>query len=205
MSLARLLDNEVDGGPYLVPAPRQVERWREAFAGLTGLRVGVCWSGNPRPDAPVITRMIDARRSIPLALFGPALAGIDGASFVSLQHSYRPGEVPAAYGIRDASAYIRNFSDLGGMIANLDLVITVDTAVAHMAGGLGSRTWMLNRFDSCWRWDKGASTTRWYRSMSIFTQSRAMDWSGPLAEMAAALRRLIADQAAAIAARNTSP
>ncbi len=205
MSLPRLLDLAPDGMPYLRPAPRQRERWSQALAGQAGLRVGLCWSGNPRRDAPLVMRMTDHRRSIPLAMFGPALAGIEGTTFISLQHGYRAGEVPQAYGIRDASAYIRDFGDLAGLIANLDLVITVDTAVAHLAGALGVRTWMLNRFDSCWRWERGSRTTPWYNSMTIFNQATPMDWSVPLAEVRNSLRALIADQAAAIAARNTLP
>lgn len=205
MSLPRLLDLAPDGAAYLAPPARQRERWAQALAGYGGLRVGVCWSGNPRPGAPLVMRMTDYRRSIPLDAFGPALQGIEGATFVSLQHGYRAGETPSAYGIRDASAYIRDFSDLAGLIANLDLVITVDTAVAHLAGALGARTWMLNRFDSCWRWERSSRSTRWYRSMTIFSQAKPMDWSTPLAEIATGLRTLIAGQPAAIAARNTSP
>jgi len=205
MSLPRLLDMAPQGVPYLRPAPRQRERWSQALAGQPGLRVGVCWSGNPRRDAPLVMRMTDYRRSIPLETFGPALAGIEDATFISLQHGYRAGDVPQEQGIRDASAYIRDFSDLAGLIANLDLVITVDTAVAHLAGALGARTWMLNRFDSCWRWGRGATTTPWYDSMTIFNQATPMDWSVPLAEVRNSLRVLIADQAAAIAARKTLP
>ncbi len=188
MSLPALLDPDIDGAPYLAAPAGRHAQWAQALTDITGLRVGLCWSGDPRSDAQVNVRMTDRRRSIPLAMFGPALAGIEGATFISLQHGYRAGEVPQAYGIRDASAYIRDFGDLAGLIANLDLVITVDTAVAHLAGALGVRTWMLNRFDSCWRWERGASSTRWYNSMTIFNQATPMDWSVPLAEVAAALR-----------------
>lgn len=210
MSLPALLDVRPDGAPYLAAPARQQARWAAALAELSGLKVGVCWSGNPRVEAPAHIRLVDRRRSVPLAEFGPVVAGVAGASFVSLQHGYRPGEEPGAYGIRDASAYIRDFTDLAGMIANLDLVITVDTAVAHLAGAMGARVWMLNRFDSCWRWTRGARDTHWYRSMTILSQRRPMDWSAPLAELAAGLRALVEDRAAAgqpaaIAARNTSP
>jgi Flp pilus assembly protein TadD len=196
MSLPRLLDMSPDGSPYLVASAVQRARWGQALAEARGLRIGVCWSGNPRPQSPVVMRMTDRRRSVPLSEFGPALGKIGGVTFVSLQHGYRPGEQPGAYGIRDASAYIRDFSDLAGLITNLDLVITVDTAVAHLAGALGVPTWMLNRFDSCWRWERGATTTRWYQSMTIISQTYPMNWTEPLAEMTERLHAEVRRRAA---------
>lgn len=204
MSLPALLAVAPDGTPYLAASAPQRARWAAVLDGVPGLRVGLCWSGDPRPDAQVNVRMTDRRRSIPLAALA-SITAVEGATFISLQHRHRAPEELKTCGIRDASAYISDFSDLAGLIANLDLVITVDTAVAHLAGALGARTWMLNRFDSCWRWERGSATTRWYNSMTIFNQAAPMDWSVPLAEMAKALRALIADQAAAIAARNTLP
>lgn len=191
MSLPRLLDIPPDGAPYLAASQQQRDRWSAGLSEVRGLRVGVCWSGNPRLDAPVGTRMTDRRRSVPLAEFGQALQSVTGAAFISLQHSYRKDEVPSAYGIRDASAYINDFSDLAGLIANLDLVITVDTAVAHLAGGMGTRTWMLNRFDSCWRWNRGCKSTHWYDSMTIFSQTRPMSWAEPLASLVQSLQDII--------------
>ncbi len=187
MSLPALLDPDIDGAPYLAAPAERRAQWAQALTDVTGVRVGLCWSGDPRPDAQVNVRMTDRRRSIPLEAL-TAVTTIGCAAFISLQHRHRPGDDLSAQGIRDASAYIRDFGDLAGLIANLDLVITVDTAVAHLAGALGVRTWMLNRFDSCWRWERGASSTRWYNSMTIFNQATPMDWGAPLAEVAAALR-----------------
>lgn len=191
MSLPALLDVRPDGAPYLTASASQRARWSAALAGMPGLRVGLCWSGDPRPDAQVNVRMTDRRRSLPLPALR-AITAVEGATFISLQHRPRAGEALDTHGIRDVSARIRDFSDLAGLIANLDLVITVDTAVAHLAGALGARTWMLNRFDSCWRWERGSATTRWYSSMTIFNQAAPMDWNGPLAGVAVDLRALIA-------------
>ncbi len=193
MSLPALLGLMPDGAPYLAASAARRARWAAAVTGLPGLRVGLCWSGDPRPDAAVNVRMTDRRRSIPLGALA-AITAVEGATFISLQHRCRAGEDPGACGIRDVSAHIDDFSDLAGLIANLDLVITVDTAVAHLAGALGARTWMLNRFDSCWRWERGSATTRWYDTMTIFNQATPMDWSAPLAEVAAALRTLVGGQ-----------
>ncbi|MBN9508203.1 MAG: sulfotransferase, partial [Alphaproteobacteria bacterium] len=73
------------------------------------------------------------------------------------------------------------------LIANLDLVITVDSAVAHLAGALGRPVWLLNRFDTCWRWMRGRADSPWYPSMRIFRQARPGDWEGVMAAVRAAL------------------
>jgi len=189
MSLPALLGLSPEGAPYLAASAAQRARWAAVLADLPGLRVGLCWSGDPRPDAQVNVRMTDRHRSVPLSALG-AITAVEGATFISLQHRHRAGEALDAHGIRDVSADIGDFADLAGLIANLDLVITVDTAVAHLAGALGARTWMLNRFDSCWRWGRGVTTTRWYNSMTIFNQAAPMDWSAPLADMRESLGAL---------------
>jgi hypothetical protein len=69
-------------------------------------------------------------------------------------------------------------ADTAGLVANLDLVITVDTAIAHLAGAMGKPVWLLNRFDSCWRWQFETETTPWYPSLRQFRQDRPGDWAG---------------------------
>lgn len=195
MSLPRFLGATFGGGAYLAAAPEQRARWKLATAELSGLRVGLCWSGSTRAAMSRNVQMVDYRRSLQLKQLGPALGEMAGLSLVSLQISYREGDSPRAYGIRDASAYLRDFGDLAGLIANLDLVITVDTAVAHLAGAMGVATWMLSRLDSCWRWGRVGSRTPWYESMTIYRQDVAMQWDAPIAAVVRDLRSLIGKSA----------
>ena len=86
---------------------------------------------------------------------------------------------------------MRDFSDAAAMVANLDLVITVDTSIAHLVGALGRPVWILNRFDTCWRWLRGRADSPWYPSARIYTQERPGDWDGVLEKVRADLARLI--------------
>jgi hypothetical protein len=94
-----------------------------------------------------------------------------------------------AFAVRDLTAWIGDFADTAAYIRNLDLVITVDTSVAHVAGAIGAPVWMLNRFDTCWRWGGNAngSKTPWYPSMRIFRQPVFGDWQSVIAETGRAL------------------
>ncbi len=182
---------DAPGQAYLSPLPRQLDRWAQATATMQGLKVGVCWAGNPRPGSPPDENLIDRRRSIGLTELAP-LFGLEGICWVSLQHEYRAGDAPGDHGVLDASAYLNDFSDLAGLIANLDLVVSVDTAVAHLAGALGRPVWLINRFDTCWRWQRTGATTPWYDSMTIFRQTAPGDWAGVLQQAAARLAAVVA-------------
>jgi ADP-heptose:LPS heptosyltransferase len=94
--------------------------------------------------------------------------------------------------IHDVSDKLKDWADTAGLIAGLDLVISVDTAVAHLAGALGKPVWVLNRFDSCWRWIRGRADTPWYPSMRLYQQERPDDWSGPVGAITSDLARLAA-------------
>jgi ADP-heptose:LPS heptosyltransferase len=125
---------------------------------------------------------------VPVHVLAPVLAA-RGVSFVTLQ----PGAAgdPAAFGadaprIVDARAAIADFADTAALIDTLDLVISADTAVAHVAGALGKPVWMLDRFNACWRWRLAADASPWYPTMRIFRQDRFGDWSGLMARLAAA-------------------
>jgi len=88
------------------------------------------------------------------------------------------------------AAGIANFDDTAAIVAQLDLVISVDTAVAHLAGALGKPVWLLNRLDSDWRWMREREDSPWYPTMRIFRQARRGEWDGVILDAAAALRRL---------------
>ena len=180
--------------PYLTPAPEDVERWgqRLAAAGLgeQGLRVGLVWAGNPRRFSPLLA-LTDARRSIALDALAPLLA-VPGTRFVSLQKDLRPGEVPAAHGLLDLMDAVEDFADTAALIAQLDLVIAVDTSTLHLAGAMGKPVWLLNRFDTCWRWLRQRDDSPWYPTLRQFRQPALGDWSPVLATAADALRLAVA-------------
>jgi len=192
MSLAGVLGIAEDGlsaaVPYLHPDPGTVALWQSRLAAGSGPRVGLVWSGDPRRHDPR-ARTIDARRSLPLEALSPLLA-VPGISFVSLQLGEAAGQLaalPDPSRITDATSLIGDFADSAALLATLDLVITVDTAMAHLAGAIGCPVWILSRFDGCWRWLEGRDDSPWYPSARLFRQTSSGDWTGVVARVAAAL------------------
>ena len=171
--------------------------WRGRLAAVAGLRVGLCWAGNPRRDTPA-AHAIDRRRSIALAQFAP-LAWVTGAIFVSLQKGAAAAQAaapPGGLSMHDWTDELADFADTAALIAALDLVITVDTAVAHLAGALGKPVWILNRFDACWRWLADRDDSPWYPSARLWRQPRPGDWDSVIADVARALHDLAHDVSA---------
>ncbi len=185
LSLPFAFDTRMDSIPgppaYLAgdPAP-----WADVLAGMPGLKVGLVWAGKSRTDQPHAVA-IDQRRSMRLADMAPLL-DVPGCSFVSLQLG-PPARQIADSGLRDVAERLADWTDTAGLIAGLDLVIAVDTAVAHLACALGKPVWMLNRFDSCWRWFQQREDTPWYPSMRLFRQARRGDWAEVIHRAAGAL------------------
>ena len=131
---------------------------------------------------------VTKHKSIPPHVLAPLLAGGDTA-FVTLQ----PGaqNAPAAFGrhapaVVDVRASLRDFADTAALIEQLDLVISADTAVAHLAGALGKPVWMLDRYNACWRWRIAPDASPWYPWMRIFRQTRFGDWSDVATRVAVA-------------------
>jgi hypothetical protein len=158
---------------------------------LPGLmKVGVVWAGRSRTAQPHAVA-IDKRRSMQLADMAPLLS-VPGCSFVSLQLGPPAAQMqalPEGVVLHDVSARLGDWADTADLIMGLDLVIAVDTAVAHLAGALGKPVWMLNRFDSCWRWFLGRDDTPWYPSMRQFRQTRRGDWTGVIERVRQALEQ----------------
>jgi tetratricopeptide (TPR) repeat protein len=166
--------------PYLIADPADVAAWSQRLSALPGLRAGLVWAGNPQyPD--------DSRRSLRLAQLAPL--AITGVSFVSLQKGAgaHAEAAPAGMTLLDASDDLRDFADTAAAITALDLVISVDTAAAHLAGALGKPVWLLNRFDSDWRWLVERTDTPWYPTMRIFRQPAFGDWDSVTAKVASEL------------------
>jgi tetratricopeptide (TPR) repeat protein len=171
--------------PYLAPPEDTIAAWNTRFASSMRPRVGLAWSVLARDAHGFVTR----HKSIPPAALAPLVRSAD-ATFVSLQ----PGAAgdPQAFGanasrIADVRAHLTDFGATAALIASLDLVISADTAVAHVAGALGAPVWLLDRFNSCWRWRLAADTSLWYPTMTIFRQTRFGDWSGVVARVVARL------------------
>jgi tetratricopeptide (TPR) repeat protein len=182
------LDTVPGDTPYLSPDPALAEAWGWRLAAIPGRKVGLVWAGNPRMMDPNAAS-VDRRRSVTLDQLAP-LATIDGISFVSLQLGPPAAQAavpPPGMALYDFTAEITDFADTAALIANLDLVISVDTSVAHLAGALGKPVWLLNRFDTCWRWLEGREDSPWYPTLRQFRQQRAGDWDAVAGEVRAAL------------------
>ncbi len=174
---------------YLAAEPARIVRMRRLVPALerAGLKVGVAWAGNPYPGDPA-AQLVDRRRSIAPAALAP-LGEIPGVTLVSLQAGPAAGapDRPGGEALVDPMGAVRDFADTAAVVAGLDLVVTVDTAVAHLAGALGRPVWLLDRFDHCWRWLRGRTDSPWYPQLTIFRQPRPGDWTVPIAQAAAAL------------------
>ncbi len=168
--------------PYLqVPADR-IETWRVKLAGIAAPRVGLVWSG--RPD-----HVNDHNRSLALSRLAPLLS-VPGVRFVSLQAETRARDLAEAQrwpNLVRFDAELADFADTAGAIRNLDLVIAVDTAVAHLAGAIGKPVWILLSHIQDWRWQVARSDSPWYPSARLFRQPEPGDWDGVVAELAAEL------------------
>ncbi len=168
--------------PYLAPSRLSVEALASAIAAAPGtLRVGLSWAGNTR-------HVNDRRRSCPLAALAPLLELPDIAWF-SLQKidgEDQIAQVPAARRIQLLDAR-NDFARKAALIERLDLVISVDTSNAHLAGALGKPVWILLPFAPDWRWRLGRTDSPWYPTARLFRQPRAGDWASVVAEVRAAL------------------
>jgi Glycosyltransferase family 9 (heptosyltransferase) len=130
-------------------------------------------------------KAMDRRRSLSLDQFA-RFADIPGVSFVSLQKGKAAAQTrspPSRMIIHDWTHELDDFADTAALIEALDLVISVDTAVAHLAGALGKPVWLLNRFDTCWRWMLDREDSPWYPGMRLFRQPKPGDWDSVLAKV----------------------
>jgi tetratricopeptide (TPR) repeat protein len=175
--------------PYLAAPASRVAQWRPRLVALPSPRIGLVWAA--RGDRGTLSR----HKSVPPALVSPLLA-LPGAAFVSLQVGALGNRAPfgaLADRIIDFATEIRDFGDTAAIIGELDLVISVDTAVAHVAGAMGKPVWLLDRYHTSWPWRLDAERSRWYPSLRIFRQQRFLEWSRPMAAVLAALGQFVAD------------
>jgi tetratricopeptide (TPR) repeat protein len=174
--------------PYLLADAALVDYWRGELSSFPGLKIGIAWQGNPRFAA-------DCMRSIPLTHFTP-LAQVEGVRLLSLQKgtgceqlaavaSYLP-VIDLADRLDETTG---GFMDTAAVMKNLDLVVTSDTAVAHLAGGLGVPVWVALALGADWRFLMGREDSPWYPTMRLFRQTQMGDWDSVFERIAAELRR----------------
>ena len=192
MSLPFLFDTRLDSLPaplpYLRAEPGWTDAWAEALPPSPGLRVGLAWKGNPGFEN-------DADRSLAsLAVLAP-LWQVAGVQFVSLQKGAGEDEAaspPAGLALAHLGGRMADFADAAGIMAHLDLVIAVDTAMAHLAGALNKPCWvLLPHFQTDWRWLEDRTDSPWYPGvMRLFRQSADRDWRPVVDAVAQALQSL---------------
>ena len=178
--------------PYLAAEPQRTEAWR-ARIGTAGFKIGISWQGERTVDGE--EKEGDIGRSFPLRLF-ETIAAIPGVRLVSLQKNegveqlnQLAGRVESLGDDFDAGEYA--FLDTAAVMQSLDLVITADTAIAHLAGALGRPVWLALKFAPDWRWLVERQDSPWYPTMRLFRQTVPGDWRGPFDRMAAALPTLL--------------
>jgi Flp pilus assembly protein TadD len=171
--------------PYLTADPRRVEQWRvRVGTDAHQLKVGLAWAGRP-------THANDRNRSMPLAALAP-LSQVPGARFFSLQKgkAAEPATAPpAGLPLTDWTHELTDLADTAAFISNLDLIVTVDTSIAHLAGALGTRTWLLLPFAPDWRWMLGRSDSPRYPTMRLFRQPRFGDWASVVEDVLTATQQ----------------
>ena len=160
-----------------------------------GLNVGICWSTGKRDLQPG-TAETARQKSLSFREFAAPLAR-PGVNLFSLQQHHN--DDLREFNVRDPMGGVTDFADTAFIIDHLDLVVTVDTSVAHLAGAMGKPVWNLVRFDAVWPWMQEAGPTCWYDSMTLYRQERPFDWAPPLKQLAADFGRFVDDHRAAAA------
>jgi hypothetical protein len=173
--------------PYVQADYGKVEHWRQRLsANHAGLKVGLAWAGSP-------SHKNDSLRSVPLALLTP-LAQVGEVNFYSLQKgeaSSQSKNPPVGMKWIDWTQDLTDFSDTAALIANLDLVITVDTAVAHLAGAMGKPVWVLLPFIPDWRWMMDREDSPWYPTMRLFRQKSIGQWDDVVVRLMECLENFV--------------
>ena len=167
--------------PYLIPDSGKEKTWLDKI-GMQGFKVGVSWQGNPNAA-------VDIGRSFPLRLFKP-VSKLPEVRLISLQKYVGVDQIPefmqhhSLEVLEDFDAeQDRAFVDAAGVMANLDLVITSDTAIAHLAGALGVPVWIVLQLTPDWRWTLDLPYSPWYPTMKLFRQKQDGDWEGVFEEV----------------------
>jgi Flp pilus assembly protein TadD len=166
--------------PYLDCDPQLLDQWRRRLQSVTGFRIGIAWQGNP-------AHMNDHRRSLPVTHF-VGLAQVPNVSLISLQKGPGREQLQQTPGLAlDLGNELADLSDTAAVLSTLDLVICVDTAVAHLAGALGVPTCLAIPFIPDWRWQLQRDDSPWYPTMRLFRQRQHHDWNDVFVRLKQAL------------------
>jgi hypothetical protein len=168
--------------PYLQAEARLAAQWREKLLSEPNLKVGICWAGSP-------VHTNDRNRSTVLESFAP-LSRVSGVTYYSLQKGAAASQAsrpPEGMRLIDLSPQLDSFDDTAAVISNLDLLISVDTSLVHLAGAMGRPVWTLLPFFSDWRWMLDRSDSPWYPTMRLFRQPRRGDWTTPIRQIIEAI------------------
>ena len=177
------LDSIPASVPYLTADPAAALDWAKRLADRPGKKVGIVWAGRAGYVG-------DRTRSLSLTTLAP-LACASGITWYSLQKGYAAAQIsdaPQGMELIDRTAELNDFADTAALIANLDLVISVDTAVAHLAGAMGKSVWTLLPYAPDWRWLLNRDDSPWYPTMRLFRQQRPGDWGEVIQRIAESLR-----------------
>jgi hypothetical protein len=176
--------------PYLLAEDDLIQKWRLLMKDAEGFKIGIAWQGNPRYRK-------DRHRSIPLARFAP-LARVDGVRLISLQKGpgvEQLGTLSKLFPVTDFGGELDTksgaFMDTAAIMKNVDLVVTSDTSIAHLAGALGVRVWVALSKVADWRWLLDREDSPWYPTMRLFRQTKLGDWDTVFQRIACEVKKLI--------------
>lgn len=172
--------------PYIYPDPALVNFWKQKIAKDNNVKIGICWQADVHNDS---SRLPIARRGIPLAKFFQ-LKNISGIAFYSLQKytgveqlGNLPKDFPLHFFQNDFDESHGSFMDTAAIMQHMDVIITVDTAIAHLAGALGRPVWLLLPYATDWRWIHNRTDSPWYPTMHIFKQPAPFDWDSVIEQV----------------------
>jgi tetratricopeptide (TPR) repeat protein len=178
--------NVPDDLPYLSADPVRTEYWRDRVASLPGKRIAIAWAGH-------VHHANDCNRSIDLDRLAPLLT-IDGVSFVSIQRELRDGDgesLSRYSNVTHVGAELSDMRETAALLSCVDLTISVDTSVVHLAGALGREAWVMLPFAADWRWGVTGERSAWYPQLRLFRQSAHGDWAGVVARLRDALAEFV--------------
>ena len=172
--------------PYLSAPPERRTYWQRELGGISGFKVGIAWQGNPG-------HLEDRQRSVRLEEFEP-IAHVPGVRLLSLQKGPGTDQLPEfadRWGIVDLSTRMQSWADTAAAVGLLDLVISVDSAVVHLAGAIGAPAWVAQRYAPDWRWLLGRDDSPWYPTLRLYRQPRPGDWGSVFARIARELHERV--------------
>ena len=175
--------------PYIHPDPKKIAFWADQLSQISGPKVGLVWSGGFRPNQPELWEL-NKRRNIPFEYISKI--NQPQIQFFSLQkgveveaelNNIKDQFWPNQDNFHNFTNQLIDFSDTAALISQLDLVISVDTSTAHLAAAIGKPVWILNRYDSCWRWLASGESSPWYPNVKLYRKSKEDDWESMIGEV----------------------